>query len=138
MTPATPSVSRRCAGSPTVVRTLVFFAAVSLATAAEPLRKHFDLPAGSADQLLKQFSEQAGLEVIFSTRIAREVKTNAVKGEMTAREALDAMLTRTALVVIQDRKTGAFTVSRNDPRSQSPPLQPQKKTKLIHPNTKNQ
>ena len=52
--------------------------------------------------------------MIFSTQVARAVRTNPVKGEMIARQALDAMLANTGLVIIQDQKTGAFTVSRSD------------------------
>lgn len=82
----------------------------ALATHDAP--RPFDVPADSADKSLKRFSEQAGLEVIFSTRLTRDVKTKLVKGAMTARQALDAMLADTGLVVIRDEKTGAFTVSR--------------------------
>lgn len=58
------------------------------------------------------FSQQAGLQVIFSSKMAGGVKTRAVSGEMTARQALDAMLEGTGLAVIQDPDTGAFTITR--------------------------
>lgn len=82
------------------------------APAAEPAKRSFDLPAEGADKSLKRFSEQAGIEVLFPTQIARPVRTHAVKGEMTPRAALDAMLANTGLVVIQDPKTQAFSVRR--------------------------
>ncbi|MGH7945826.1 MAG: STN domain-containing protein, partial [Opitutaceae bacterium] len=82
-----------------------------VAFAANDAPRLFDVPSDTADKSLKRFSEQAELEVIFSTRMARAVKTRLVKGTMTARQALDAMLADTGLIVIQDLKTRAFTVS---------------------------
>ncbi|MGH7956980.1 MAG: TonB-dependent receptor plug domain-containing protein [Opitutaceae bacterium] len=82
-----------------------------MAFAANDAPRPFNVPSDTADKSLKRFSQQSGLEVIFSTRIARAVKTRLVKGTMTARQALDAMLMNTGLIVIQDEKTGAFTVS---------------------------
>lgn len=114
MTPATPAVSGLCASALRVALAYIVLVPLSLLMAAAPRAKYYDIPAGTADRSLKQFSEQAGLEVIFSTQIARAVKTNPVKGEMMARQALDAMLADTGLMIIQDQKTGAFTVSRND------------------------
>jgi len=82
------------------------------ALAAEGPRRAFDLPAGAADQAIKRFSEQAGLEVFYASSVAEGVTTRAVRGEMSAREALDAMLAGTGLVVVQDEKTGAFSLRR--------------------------
>ena len=120
----------------------IFLSMLSWAGAAEPSRKHYNVPADSADHSLKLFSEQAGLEVIFSTRVARAVKTNAVKGEMTARQALDGMLAGTTLVVVQDATSGAFTVTprRAHESSAEPPAnaaaEAEKKTTSQHPRTK--
>ena len=48
-------------------------------------------------------------------------KTNAVSGDLTAREALDRMVAGTDLEVVQDDKTGALAVKRatgpNAPRA---------------------
>ena len=70
----------------------------------------FDLPADFADKSLKRFSEQAGLEVLFPSQIAKAVRTRALKATMAPREALDYLLSGTGLIVIQDEKTGAFSV----------------------------
>ncbi len=89
-----------------------------LCVGAEPVRKVFDLPADAAEKALKQFSLQSGFEVVFATGLVAGVKTHAVKGEMTAREALEAMLVRTKLVATQDAATGAFMVNRiSDPNA---------------------
>ncbi|MBI4626635.1 MAG: hypothetical protein HY736_25875 [Verrucomicrobia bacterium] len=38
------------------------------------------------------------------------MKTNAVQGDFTPREALERMLSRTALTVKQDERTGALAI----------------------------
>lgn len=110
MTPAHPTLSRKRRGCLLHVLWL-FTVGCSLGFAASDPVRLFDVPAATADKSLKRFSEQAGLEVIFSTRITREVTTQPVKGEMTGRQALNAMLAGTGLALIQDEKSGAFTVS---------------------------
>lgn len=80
-----------------------------VATAA----KAFDLPADIGDKSLSRFAVQAGVEVVFGSATAAQVRTNAVKGTYDAREALDLLLANTGLVVVRDEKTGALTVSRD-------------------------
>ena len=74
----------------------------------------FDITAGTAERTLKDFSLQSGLEVLFVTDAASGVKTNAVKGEFTAREAIDRLLAGTPLVTTQDERTGALRARRSD------------------------
>ncbi|MBX3737894.1 MAG: TonB-dependent receptor [Candidatus Didemnitutus sp.] len=104
---------------------LCCFALVSSATcfaqAAAPTA--FDLPAGEAGQTLKQFAHQAKREILFSVQLVDGVKTNAVHGELAAREALDRMLAGTELAALEDAKTGAFTI-RRDPKSEPPKEKP--------------
>jgi outer membrane receptor protein involved in Fe transport len=106
------------------LRRLVSLVAFSIAAlpsgfAAEAVKKTFDLPADSADRAIRRFSEQAGLEVFYPSAVAKGVRTQPVKGEMEARAALDAMLAGTGLVVVQDVKTGAFSLKRaSDPNGQ--------------------
>jgi len=73
-------------------------------------RKTFDLPVDAADRSIKRFSEQAGLEVFYPTSATQGLKTQVVKGEMTAREALAAMLAGSNLRVVEDEKTGALAI----------------------------
>ena len=84
-----------------------------LIAAVEPAKRIFDVPADSAEKSLKLFSRQAKLEVIFPPKIAKDVRTNSVRGKFTPREALAAMLDKTGLVLFEDR-TGAFTIRRED------------------------
>lgn len=96
---------------------------VSAGLCANPPLRQFDLPRETADKSLKRFSEQSGLEVIFSSQVAKGVVTRAVKGEMTAGLALETMLAGTGLVVVRESKSGAFTVlkaadvKKNTPRA---------------------
>lgn len=84
--------------------------------------RHFDVPAGPAERALKAFAKQAELEVIFVTETAVGVRTNAVKGAYTPREAIDRLLAGTPLSAVQDPRTGALRVSRKSP---PPPAAPE-------------
>ena len=75
-------------------------------------RKTYALPADTADKALRRFSEQSGIQVIFPSEVVRDVRANAVQGNLTAREALDRMFAGTGLVAVQDAKTGALTVRK--------------------------
>jgi iron complex outermembrane receptor protein len=94
----------------------LIFAALSAlsAVAADPApaRKTYDLPADTADKSLRRFSEQSGIQVIFPSDVVRDVRANAVQGNLTSREALDRMLAGTGLVAVQDAQTGALTVRK--------------------------
>lgn len=86
---------------------------MAASVAAESTRIRFSLPAEAAEQALKKFSLQSGLEVLFATDIAARVTTNAVRGNFAAKEAIDRMLAGTPLVAIQDERTGAMKISRS-------------------------
>jgi hypothetical protein len=86
-------------------------------------KRTFDIPAEPAEQTLKQFAAQSGLEVLYSTRAAAGVRTNAVKGELTADAAITQMLVGTPLYVVNDAKNGVLRIARNDaapPRATRP------------------
>ena len=83
-----------------------------IATAAEAGRKPYNLAAGDAAATLKQFSAQSGEQIVYPVAALAGAKTNAVSGDLTAREALDRMVAGTALVVVQDESTGALAVKR--------------------------
>ncbi len=82
--------------------------------AADAPRRNFDIPAGSAESTLQAFSQQAAGQFIYSAGKVGDVSTKAVKGELTAREALDRMIAGTELYVVQDDRTGALTVGRGN------------------------
>ena len=75
----------------------------------------FDLPADVLPTSMKRFAAQSGWEVLLPGDDFGGVRTKAVRGEMTSRQALDAMLVGTGLSVLQDTRSGAFTLRRKDP-----------------------
>jgi outer membrane receptor protein involved in Fe transport len=87
----------------------------SAALAADTPRRTFNLPSDDAVKTLRQFTEQSGEQIVYPVDQVRGVRTNAVSGEMGAREALEEMLKGTALTVDQDEKTGALAVRRKAP-----------------------
>jgi len=94
---------------------LAAFGALTLAAtvlATETPKKNYNLPAADAVASLKDFSEQSGEQIVYPVEQVRGVKTNAVRGEFTARAALDRMLDHTGLTAVQDEKTGALSVKR--------------------------
>ena len=101
---STPLLLRR------VCRLILFVLISSLHAAATPEKQVFDVPAGNAPQTLKQFAVQAKSEIVFAADRIDGVKTNAVQGVFTPREAIGIMLVDTGLAVTQDQKTGAFAV----------------------------
>lgn len=81
--------------------------------------KVFDIPAGAAENTLKQFAAQSGVEVLFSTEAARGVRTNTVRGNLVVHEAVKLMLSGTPLDVVNDRKNGVLRIVRAaDPNGQ--------------------
>lgn len=117
MTSCRPPLARRASLS--LVGAFWLWLLAPAAYAAEPPTFSFDLPAEAAEQALKKFSRQSGLEVLFATESAAKVTTNAVKGRFTPKEAIGQMLGGTTLVANQDAATGAMKISRaNDPNAQ--------------------
>lgn len=83
---------------------------------AHAAKKTYDVPAGEAGVTLKRFAEQSGRELVYPADAIKGVQTAAVRGELTALEALNRMLAGTEFVVVQDEKTGALALNRaNDP-----------------------
>lgn len=70
------------------------------------------VPAGDAAKTLRTFSRQAGVQLVYPAEDVRGFRTHAVRGRMPPRQALDAMLEGTGLVVGEDPGTGAFVVNR--------------------------
>ncbi len=75
-------------------------------------KQTFDLPAGEAATALRQLSEAARREVLFSAEIVRGVRTQAVRGELTALAAANQMLAGTGLQAVEEGRTGALAIQR--------------------------
>lgn len=84
---------------------------VGLVLASEPARRTFNVPADDAVVSLKLFAEQAGQEIIYPADSVKGVKTNAVKGDFTARDALDQLVAATDLVVGEYLRHAEVSVS---------------------------
>ena len=78
-------------------------------------KRTFDLPADTAERSIRRFAEQSGLEVFYPSSATQGVRTPAVTGEMTAGEALDAMLAGTDLIVVRVEGSRAFSLRRAEP-----------------------
>ncbi len=96
---------------PRTLSCLVACASLSL-FAAETARRPFRVEAGDAAATLREFASQAAEQVVFPAEAVRGVTTNAVRGDYTPREALQRMTQGTALVVVQDERTGALSVRK--------------------------
>ncbi|TCP82820.1 iron complex outermembrane receptor protein [Rhizobium sp. PP-CC-2G-626] len=57
----------------------------------------FDIQASSLSRALRQFSQQSGVQVAYSTAIASSVSAPAVKGPLTPEDALSALLSGSGL-----------------------------------------
>jgi iron complex outermembrane receptor protein len=105
------------------LRCLAFVLAASFSAgfgAVTDAKRAFNVPAGAAEVSLKLFSEQSGRGVIFPTDSLSDVRTNAVRGDFTPRDALDQLVARTGLVITPDEKTGAFAIARAEDKPRPP------------------
>lgn len=99
---------------------LIAVLGLPIARAADNQPRNFDIPAGDAHSTLKQFAAEADREIVFPVALAQGIKTEAVKGLMTPKQALSAMLAGTGLVASFDEATGAIAITRanGDPEGQ--------------------
>jgi hypothetical protein len=113
---------------------MTFASAIALAVES---KRAFNIPAEAAEQTLKQFAAQSGLEVLYSTQAAAGVRTKAVRGELTPETAIKQMLQGTPLFAVKDAKNGVLRIARNgsarsgkiEPFSPTPQTEePQKKS----------
>ena len=107
-------------------RLILTLLCASWATAASAPRRVFQIPTGDAATTLKRFCDQSGEQIVFPIDLVRGVQTNAVQGEMSAREALDRLVANTGLVVVVDARSGALSVGRpsKSNRAEPPPPPP--------------
>ncbi|MBB2195906.1 MAG: TonB-dependent receptor [Gluconacetobacter sp.] len=97
----------------------VLIAAPALAQVAT-----FEVPAQDVASAVRQFAQQAKIQIVISGRVAEGRHTRAISGAMTVGQALERMLADTGLVV---RKTGAgiyVVVTSQDAAAQAAPLTP--------------
>lgn len=91
---------------------VVGFASLVAASSAAEERREFWVPAGEAVQTLRVFSQQSGEQIVYPIEEVRGFRTRSVRGKLTPREALDAMLAGTELVALVDQASGAVAIKR--------------------------
>lgn len=96
--------------------------------AAEAVKKVFDLPRGEASVTLKQFTAQAGVQLLYTMDAVRGVISHPVAGRLTAREALIRMFAGTSLTVVQDQGNGALSLVKGARPEEAKRPPPNKRT----------
>jgi len=87
-------------------------------TGANGAKKSYNVPAGDATSTLKQFAQQSGRELVYRADSVKGVQTAAVRGDLTAFDALNRMMAGTEFLVVQDDRTGALALNRaSDPNA---------------------
>ncbi len=90
--------------------------AAPLARAAGP-KVVLDIPAGSALETLPKFYLQSKVEVLYLTQSLKDVKTNAVSGELTASTALEQMFAGTGVTFEFENELSATIWGPNEARA---------------------
>lgn len=106
------------------------------ALAADKRVATVNIPAGAAEQTLRQLATQSGVEVLLGDTTAAQVRTNTLQGDFAPREALARLLEGTGLVAAADERTGAFTVSRAPGATSNRPAPPSAVTAAPEPAVK--
>ncbi len=84
----------------------------------------FDLPSGPAVLTLKRAAQQAGREIVYGATIVEGVQTRALRGSFAPREALESLLADTPLALIEDARTGVWSVVRRPADTAASPVSP--------------
>lgn len=124
MTRQTPTPIRSAFAWLALAVSLVFAASGHGALAAEPAPRRFDLKADVAENSLRQFATQSGREVVFASSTVGQVRTNAVRGELTPRIALERLLADTPLAATEDARTGVLMIRHEPDAKKNAPARP--------------
>ena len=108
---AQPSPAVRISGARSLLTIGLALVLGTLAWAAES-KQNFDVVAGDAAVALKQIAKQAGQQIVFPAQEVKGVKTPAIKGEYSLKEALALLLAKTGLEAAFDQTSGTIAVSR--------------------------
>lgn len=87
---------------------------ITTAQVADSTPRSFDIPPQAAETSLRQFSVQSGLEVLFAADAVSNIRTNRLRGEYVPAEGMRLLLRNTGLSAVQDERTRAFTVVRDN------------------------
>lgn len=116
----TPYLIRVCRSVDALRRLVILLVLAALvpvlragAVGSPAAKRSYNIAAGDAATTLRQFVEQSGEQVVYLVPKVRGVTTNPVKGQFTSREVIERMLKNTPLVVLQDARSGAITITRD-------------------------
>ncbi|HEX5458885.1 MAG TPA: TonB-dependent receptor [Steroidobacteraceae bacterium] len=70
----------------------------------------FDIEAQTLDEALLKFGEQAHVQISFASKSAMRIRTEALKGRYTGREALEKLLRGTTLHFIEHRNAVSIAI----------------------------
>lgn len=76
----------------------------------------FNIPAQALDKALNSLAKQSGERILFSTDLTEKITAPAVKGNLSTREALNALLKNSGLV-LQGDSTQGYTIIKKPPQS---------------------
>ncbi|MBC7366575.1 MAG: TonB-dependent receptor [Undibacterium sp.] len=127
MTPPSALCATGKALGPFILLVILLLSAPQIFSAPDPSPRQFDLPRGAAAETLKRFAAQANREIMFPAEPVAGVTTNPVKGTFAPREALDRMVARTGLLIVEDPYSGAIMVGAGTPADPLNPSRLEKK-----------
>lgn len=94
---------------------------VNQAEAAEQLQD-FQIPGGDAAEVLESLSLKAEHPLIYLVDQVQGVQLNAVKGEMTLRQAVERLVENTELMLVEESSSGTWMIKLREV-DQSPTLE---------------
>ena len=99
---------------------------VALAQGLETQR-NYDLPAGRLVEALDALSEQSGLQIVYDQAILSKTNAQAIRGVMTAEQALKALLQKQGLEFehVSERTVRVKLATPSSPPPPPPPRQAQ-------------
>jgi iron complex outermembrane receptor protein len=95
---------------------IVLAVAAGAAQAADPIA--FDIPSQPLGAALTEFAQQSKLEILFSSKLARDQQAPAVRGQMQPSEALTVLLAQSGLSH-RTTPTGSLVIEAADPQGAS-------------------
>ncbi|AEG01282.1 TonB-dependent siderophore receptor [Methylomonas methanica] len=75
------------------------------------VKQHFNIPAQPLNQALLIFGRQSGLQIMYGTEVADNLRSHALQGDFTPTEALNILLNGTPLRAISDGE-GVISLQR--------------------------
>src|SRR5580692_2390924 len=82
------------------------------ALGAGALASTFNIPAGDLNAALNSYAKQAGVQLMYSDKAVKGVRTGGAKGDLSADAALSRILENTGFEIL--RESGAIAIVRSN------------------------